>query len=190
MYKLYIVSSSEQANRREIKANIIMVALKNYNNQEKTTDKSFAWSIKPLIIFCLLFGIRLDVTQRRPAGSLQLIMIIIFGLAWLVLNLFFNGVTFWKTFVKNNYIIEKATLTNSGRYQDTISNINSIIGIFINTLLPIGSHVIFAIALQHQWHNLWENLLEIQSEFKLENTFFKKCRRHCWVFLLFLFAVY
>ena len=152
----------------------------------KFNKDCFESSLRPLIIFFLFYGIRLDVSERRQLKSKLIIAVL--GLSLIVLNLFFNGVTFWKTFSKHA-VYGKIHVTNPKRKEDAPNIINSLIGIFICTFFPIGTHIIFVFKMRKPWHFIWENLIEIQSEMKIGNFFYKKCKTYCWIFLFLLFAV-
>ena len=150
--------------------------------------KNFEWSLKPIILSCLFCGIRLSTNQ--PQKWIYAKAISTFGVALLLLNLAFNGITFWHTFSKH-VIIGKPVL-KTGKVNDTASIINSLIGVFIITFLPAGVHLFFVWSslLTSRLTTLWKLLLKIQEEMKLNHVFYKKCRKYCWIVLGLLILVH
>ncbi len=108
-------------------------------SSEKKGKESFEWSLRPLFVFSLFCGIRLDISERRQRLIYSMIILLL-GVPLVVFNLFFNGVTFWKTFAKHAVY---GKIPKEGKKEDVPNILNSLVGIFIYTGLPIGTHVIF-----------------------------------------------
>lgn len=158
-------------------------------NNNKKSD-SFEWGLRPLITFSMLFGIHLNRSQVQAKIFGVDAIIVIFGIALLILNLAFNGITFWHTFAK--HVIIGRPVLKIGKHNDTANIINSLIGILIITFLPVGVHLLFVWSslLTSRLTTLWETLLKIQEEMKLDQIFYNKCRNYCRIVLGLLFLVY
>jgi len=158
------------------------------NDDSNNKNNSFEWGLRPLITFSMLFGLNLNKSQVQT--KINFVVKTIFGLALLILNLVFNGITFWHTFSK--HVIIGRPVLKTGKINDTASIINSLIGIFIITFLPIGVHLCFVWSslLTSRLTTLWETLMQIQEEMKLGRIFYKKCRRCCWIVLGLLILVW
>ena len=150
--------------------------------------KNFEWSLKPIILSFLFCGIRLNTS--KPQRWIYATGISTLGVALLILNLVFNGITFWHTFSK--HVMIGRPVLKTGKINDTASIINSLIGIFIITFLPIGVHLCFVWSslLTSRLTSIWETLMQIQEEMKLGRIFYQKCRRFCWSVSGLLFLVY
>lgn len=143
---------------------------------------AFQWSLKPVLIFMRILGIRLDVSNSISPCS-RLVINSVFGLflASMVTisykTLFIKHLDFSETTAK---VIEK--MTPDDQKQLLLLMIFVTFANGLDFILFYGSYIVLTVfSLNGIWDKLWSTLMEIQREFHLDKTFHRKIRRSCYI---------
>lgn len=147
----------------------------------RSTENTFEWGLRPLIVCSLFFGIHLN-TER-----IQSRFILIFGLAFSLFHVIFNFITFWKTFAKH-VVYGKIQVDHPERPENAQNIITSVTGVFVFTIPMIGAHLLF-MCYRRRWKALWDLLVDIQNKMLLDQEFYETCRKHCWTHLFLVLIV-
>ena len=164
----------------------------------KSSDDTFDWSLKPLVIFFKFFGFPLNFSNSRPTNQpkiriLKIAVPIVFGLCLVTANLVVNGPRGIEIFrlkfmedVKNfdsPYVYFKTNPFGIVKLVKIISEM-----IFFCYVPFIHVTFIASILFDRNWKKLVGIFKEIQNEMKLSEEFYRNCRRKCYM-ALFLLAL-
>ena len=142
---------------------------------------SFEWSLQPLLTWLNIFGLNL---RCEAHSNFHDVVLIFFGILMLALNIGCNAFQMYLTYIEITAPVSNATGEDSNRAGSTSLVISG--GSF--AFMAIGAHLSLFFVAHLRWNHLWENLLELQKNLNIPETFYKKLR-YLSLALLFILVV-
>lgn len=146
---------------------------------------NFEWSLKPILIWMSLFGIRVKGFEKV---SMPLkIVISVQGLIVFLFICIVYGFSMMENFKEWAYFVSNKESERKGQLiRVSIKTYASL----VNCLHSLGPHAIFfLLSVLGTLKNLWKNLIEIEEKLNLNRMFYRKARRQCYIGLGVLFLV-
>lgn len=143
-------------------------------------EARFEWSLKPILLWMKLLGIKLDTSTQTSYWVY--LMILITSCSVLLHNSLVNFVS-----LITNFSIFWGVKFSATSKVDLIYNSSARL---VDLIFLVGIPVAFTFFTRMcgHWKNLWENLVQIQEEMNLSLHFHQRCRKHCYL-ALFLLAL-
>lgn len=151
------------------------------NSKAAVDPTNFDWSLKPIIIFAGVLGMRINIHQYEHQGFKRLLMLIL-GFTLILINVTVNGTSF--------YLCLQSNLTNS-KMSWTLFVYTTAEQI-CQLLFGVGVNLTFAVILlwTSYWKVIWSTLEEIHNEMNLSWQFHVKCRKHyCLIVITYVLVI-
>lgn len=150
---------------------------------------NFSWSLKPIIFLLNAIGIQLDTSGQMKKNT-QLVLIIM-SIVILLGNVITNVMG---TFFKLVQIYKDIEIRSNEfkKWKDEIlGSIGPIVQYFSNLFLASGCHLVifFNYTFTEKWKTIWVKFEEIQRKMDLEEAFYRKVRKNCYLGLSLLLLV-
>ena len=151
------------------------------NLQKDGKKNSFAYSLKPMLIWMKLLGVDLDLNERKPARfGLFNILMLIWALFW-----FFNDTSsyilseiYWTRSQFGDHLGNSATIMTC----KTINNVNYLVH-------STGIHLGLLFLAYFHWPKLWATIKKIDSEINANKSnylLYRRARRATCINLVIL----
>jgi len=148
------------------------------NSKLAVAPVNFNWSLKPIIIFAGVLGMRINIHQYEHQGAKRLLMLIL-GISFILINVTVNCTSF--------YLCLESNLTNS-KMSWTLFVYTTAEQI-CQLLFGVGVNLTFTVILllTSYWKLIWSTLEEIHNEMNLSRQFHVKCRNHyCLIVVIYI----
>lgn len=148
-------------------------------------SNSFEWSLKPIILWMSISGIRLNSTKSRINRAVFLAI----GCLVLLVNFLTNGFSlyYFLSLLTGDYASRPAFGIAGNASGASLANMGMKHSFFVS--LVLGDHLIFFIVSLTTWKKLWALMIEIQERMKLPGSFYRRCRYVSLIGLIFLLLV-
>lgn len=162
---------------------------------ESSKVKCFKWSLKPIVVFMKMLGIRIDVISNDSFFSRLATYLVFSAISTLVIvdgytafshqkkNLFNNSIPIFE--VQLELELARARRSGSQIYYYFNSFLDYIT--FTHYLMPYL--VLFVMSISGMFFKLWANLLKIETCFSLDDKFHRKIRKYCYIGFSLFFLV-
>lgn len=157
--------------------------------------KNFSWGLKPLIQIAKMFGYQLEVCNSKLAQDAKC-TIVVFGFFVFIITCIVNVLEEYNLIVQIIPFVVDLARTYKEFNLELGDDVTRLLLVDLFQVLFFSSMVsivqftfLFHRFVSGKWKDLWLNLLKIQHEIKLTESFYKKCRNRCYLALFLLFLV-
>ena len=148
-----------------------------HNSKKRSSigsDKCWAWSIQPLVIWIRILGVDLPGSCSTPSQLRNRRLLILYGIFCFIANLSGQFEIFF--YLHAQRIEESFELSGQVLLSSTTATWNSIIDFSNYAIHGIGSHIIFLLVIRPRWNTLMETFQgSLQVAFKEES--YKRTRK-------------
>lgn len=157
----------------------------------RSRDKNIQWSLKPIVVFMKILGIRIDILDKASLFSRLLIQIVFCIISTLMLVDSYAIFKDQKKHLQNNSVSTESPDASQGEKSAGLLflNIMPITDALIVLHCCIPYLTLFIISISKTWSSLWLTLFKIEVDFNVNQKFYRKIRRYCYIGALLFFLV-